>query len=229
MTSRPYFTPHLFRFLRELKQNNNRPWFLKNKDRYEIQVKMQMLGFISAFRKPLSGISENYVADADPAGGSLFRIYRDTRFSKDKTPYKTHAAAQFRHRAGRNVHAPGFYLHLEPDTVYSGGGLWRPDPPTLAKVRDALVAHPAEWKKIITDPGFRKTCTFEGDKLVRPPRGYDPGHPLIEWLKHKDFVFYTEFTKKEACEAGFLEKVAASCRAASGFMAFLTRAVGLEW
>ena len=159
----------------------------------------------------------------------MFRIYRDTRFSKDKTPYKTHAAAQFRHRVGKDVHAPGFYLHLSPEGVFAGGGLWRPESPVLGKVRDALVALPGEWKSLMADPRFRRTCSFEGEKLMRPPRGYDPNHPLIEWLKYKDFTFFAEFTVKDACSGGFLEKVAASYRAAGPFMAFLTRAMELEY
>jgi uncharacterized protein (TIGR02453 family) len=229
MISKPFFSRELFKFLRDLKKNNRRDWFEKNKDRYEVFVKFPLLGFIGSMGPFLKDISPHYLADTRPMGGSMFRIYRDTRFSKDKTPYKTHAAAQFRHRVGKDVHAPGFYLHLEPDGVFAGGGLWRPESPVLGKVRDALVAHPTEWKNLLADPRFKRHCSIEGEKLVRPPRGYDPNHPLIEWLKYRDFTFFTEFTEKEACSGGFLEKVATSYRAASPFMAFLTRALELEY
>ena len=227
--TKPFFNKELFAFLRDLKKNNRREWFAGQKDRFDVFVKMPLMGFVGAFGSHLRTISPNFVADPRPIGGSIFRIYRDTRFSKDKTPYKTHAAAQFRHKVGKDVHAPGFYLHLEPNGVFAGGGLWRPDAPTLGKVRDALVEKPGEWKGLLADPTFKRTCAFEGEKLVRPPKGYDPDHPLMDWLKYKDFVVFTSFTQKEACSGGFLEKVLASYRASGRFMAFLTRAVGLEF
>jgi uncharacterized protein (TIGR02453 family) len=228
MTTKPFFSREMFRFLKELKRNNRREWFEKNKDRYEVFVKLPLLGFISTLAAPLREISPAFVADPRPTGGSMFRIYRDTRFSKDKTPYKTHAAAQFRHRVGKDVHAPGFYLHLEPGGVYAGGGLWRPEADTAGKVRDAIVARPGEWKRVVSDPRFRRTCSIEEEKLVRPPRGVDPSHPLIEWLKYKDFIFFTEFTERDACQGGFLEKVADSYRAAKPYMSFLCGAMGLD-
>jgi uncharacterized protein (TIGR02453 family) len=162
-------------------------------------------------------------------GGSMFRIYRDTRFSKDKTPYKTHAAAQFRHHVGKDVHAPGFYLHLEPGGVFAGGGLWRPESQVAGQVRDAIAARSDEWNKVMNDRLFKKTCSFEGEKLTRPPHGFAKNHPMIEWLKYKDFTFSAEFTEKEACSGGFMEKVAASFKAAGPLMQFLTLAMGLDY
>ena len=109
-----HFTPELFAFLRELAANNDREWFQANKERYETVVKEPAMGFIGDFGAPLSGISKHFVADPRPVGGSLLRIYRDTRFAKDKTPYKTMVGIQFRHEVGKDIHAPGFYLHLDP-------------------------------------------------------------------------------------------------------------------
>src|SRR5688572_21278461 len=131
MLKSAYFTPRLFQFLRELKANNDRSWFQANKGHYESDVKQPLLEFIADFGPPLREISEHFDADPGPVGGSLFRIYRDTRFSRDKTPYKTHAAAHFRHERGKDVHAPGFYLHLEPDNVFAACGIWHPDSDTL--------------------------------------------------------------------------------------------------
>jgi len=142
--------PGLFRFLKDLKAHNDREWFSENKARYETEARDAMLRFIGAFSGPLSSISHHFIADPRPSGGSMFRIYRDTRFSKDKTPYKTHLAAHFPHRAieAGGVHGPGFYLHLEPGGSFAGGGLWHPDPGSLFKVRQAIVVRSAAWRAL---------------------------------------------------------------------------------
>ena len=126
MSDAPVLPRELFGFLRELAENNDREWFQANRDRYREQVQEPLVAFIAAFSEPLSELAPRFVADPRPSGGSMFRIHRDVRFSKDKRPYKTHASAQFRHRRGRDVHAPGFYLHLEPGNVFAGAGMWRP-------------------------------------------------------------------------------------------------------
>jgi uncharacterized protein (TIGR02453 family) len=153
----------------------------------------------------------------------MFRIHRDVRFARDKSPYKTHAAAQFRHREGRDVHVPGFYLHLEPGNVFTGAGLWHPDGPTLAKIRGAIVDDPDGWKQA------SRSLTLGGENLKRPPRGFDPEHPMVEDLKRKDFVCFTELGHAVACSAGFLERFTETCRTASPFVRFLTEAVDLEF
>ena len=134
MATQP-ITPALFEFLLDLKDNNTRPWFEENKERYRSDVRDPVLDFIAAFAEPLANISPHFRADPRPNGGSLFRIYRDIRFARDKRPYKTNAGAHFRHSAGKNAHAPGFYLHLEPGECFAGCGVWRPD-------SNALVRHP---------------------------------------------------------------------------------------
>src|SRR5260221_10113685 len=143
------FGPGLFRFLKELQASNNKSWFEANKHRYEEEVKEPMLRFISDFGSRLRTISRNFDAHPRPVGGSMFRIYRDTRFSHDKSPYKTTAAAHFPHKAaGKDVHAPGFYLHLEPGNCMGGGGLWHPDGLALEKVRDRIVSRTKAWKAV---------------------------------------------------------------------------------
>jgi uncharacterized protein (TIGR02453 family) len=159
----------------------------------------------------------------------MFRIYRDTRFSRDKRPYKTVAAAQFRHERGKDVHAPGFYLHLEPGNVFAGVGLWHPDVHTLSTVRNAIVEKPADWKRAVNAKAFRARFEVGGDVLKRPPRGYPADHPLIDDLKRKDFVAMATFDDGELFEADFLERYGSVARAAKPFMRFLTRAAGLPF
>ncbi len=136
------FGNELFRFLKELKAHNDREWFQANKGRFEAEARDPLLRFIGDFSVPLAGISRQFAADPRPVGGSMFRIYRDTRFGKDKTPYKTHLAAHFPYRGPGTlgVHGPGFYLHLEPGASFAGGGLWHPEPEALFKVRQAIAA-----------------------------------------------------------------------------------------
>jgi uncharacterized protein (TIGR02453 family) len=221
--------PALFDFLRELKENNDRAWFEANKERYRTELRDPVLDFISAFAEPLAKISPHFVADPRANGGSLFRIYRDTRFSKDKTPYKTNVGAHFRHSAGKDAHAPGFYLHLEPGTCFAGCGIWRPDSDTLGKIRDAIVAKPSEWKRITTAKAFVKTFELRGEALKRPPRGHDAEHPYIEDLKRKDFVAITSFPETDATKPGFLKTFAAISRTGAPFVEFLSKAVGVAF
>jgi len=229
MTDQTYITPKLFGFLTELKANNNREWFQANKQRYELQVREPLLRFITNFGLRLAEISPHYVADARKSGGSLFRIYRDVRFSKDKTPYKTAAGIQFRHESGKDVHAPGFYLHLEPGGVFMGVGIWHPDNKTLGKIRDTIIENPDRWQRAKNDVAFAKTFTLGGDSLKRAPKGYDPEHPLIEDLKRKDFIASTQLTEAEVCASDFIDRFADMCRTTTPFMAFLTTAIGLPW
>ncbi len=211
--------------MKDLRRNNSREWFQKNRERYESEVRDPFLRFISDLGPHLSKISRHFVADPRPTGGSLFRIYRDTRFSKDKSPYKTNAAADFRHRAaGRDVHAPGFYLNIEPGGCLAAAGVWHPDPPALAKVRDAIVERPKEWERI-----RRLGLEVEGDSLVRPPKGYDAAHPFISDVKHKDFYTTVPFTEKQACSARFLLDFVAVCKKMSPLVEFLAEALRMPW
>ena len=224
-----HVTSDLFEFLLDLRANNDREWFAENKGRYERHVKEPLLAFIEDFEPYLHSISEHFVADARANGGSMFRIYRDVRFSKDKSPYKTQAAVQFRHEAGRSVHAPGFYLHLEPDLVFAGVGLWRPDSAALARIRERIVDDPAAWQAVAGDPGFVEEFDLEGESLKRPPKGFDPEHPLIEDLKRKDHVGTCMLDEDEVTAPGFIDVFADACRTASPYMEFLTAAVGLPY
>ncbi|MEA2648033.1 MAG: hypothetical protein QOG61_468 [Candidatus Binataceae bacterium] len=229
MKRKSHFNRDLFRFLEELKSNNRREWFEENRARYERDVREPMIAFIMDFAPRLKQISAKFVADPRPIGGSMFRVYRDVRFSPDKRPYKTHAAARFPHVMGRDVHAPGFYLHLEPGTVFFGAGIWHPDPPALSKIRDFIVANPRPWKKSIADDQFRQLWELKGEALRRPPKGYDPAHPLIEDLKRKDFIAIASFSEADALSPSFMERFAQSCESATPLMKFLTKALAIQF
>ena len=136
------FSPELFAYLRDLKRHNRREWFLENKARYEKAVKDPALRFIADFEPHLRKVSPEFLAIPKAVGGSLFRIQRDVRFSKDKSPYKTHVGIRFLHRDAKNVHAPIFYLHLDPAGSFAGVGVWHPEPPTLEAIRQAIVNDP---------------------------------------------------------------------------------------
>lgn len=218
-------SPRLFRFFSELARHNERQWFEENKARYVEDVRDPLLRFIEVFGARLAKISRQMVADPRPVGGSLFRIHRDTRFSRDKTPYKTHAGLHFRHAAGRDVHAPIFYLHLQPGMVFAAAGMWRPPAEAVKQVRDAIVARPDAWRRAV------RSCplSHEDDRLKRPPRGYDPAHPLVEDLKRQTFITSTHFTQADACRPDFVDRFARACQGATPLMQFLAGAVGLRW
>ena len=129
------FKPSLMKFLRELEKNNNRDWFADNKQRYEDLVVEPVMDFITAMGPRLETISPHFLALTGKTGGSMMRVYRDTRFSKDKTPYKTNVGLQFRHELGRDVHAPGFYMHLESSGCFIGSGIWHPASDALGAIR----------------------------------------------------------------------------------------------
>jgi uncharacterized protein (TIGR02453 family) len=189
-----------------------------------------MSAFIGAMAPQLSKISKNFVADPRPNGGSMFRIYRDIRFSKDKRPYKEHAACHFRHAGGKDVHAPGFYMHFAPDDVFLGGGMWMPPPDALAKIRDAIAKKPAAWKAVKNDKRFAKAFDgVEGEALTRPPRGYDPNHPLIEDIKRKSFFAMHESSVKSAGSPKFIGEVTDAFSAAVPLMKFLCGAQGVRF
>ncbi len=227
--STAHITVDLFDFFRELKRNNSKEWFGENKERYERRVRLPLQRFIMDFEQPLRRISPHFRADPRPVGGSMFRIYRDVRFSPDKSPYKTHGGIQFRHEQGRDVHAPGFYLHLEPANVLAAVGIWHPDSATLGRIREVIDADPRAWLKAKSDPGFCGLYELSGESLKRAPLGYDPNHPQIEDLKRKDFIAHVSLSEDDACAPDFLDRYARLCAGAAPFMRFLTETLDLPW
>lgn len=217
------FEPELFAFLRQLKRHNNREWFARNKPRYQRVGVEAALRFISDFSPHLYRLSAHFLADPRTTRGSLFRIYRDTRFSLDKRPFKTHVGIYFSHEKGKNAHAPGFYLHLEPQECFAAAGIWHPDTPALTKIRSAIVQSPERWTRAI------RKLELEGDSLSRPPKGFDAKHPLIEDIKRKDFISSIRFTDAQVCRPTFMQDFAAACRTMAPLVEFSTTALGLKY
>jgi uncharacterized protein (TIGR02453 family) len=217
-----YFDKSAFEFLGELKRNNNRDWFQAHKERFDRDVKEPFLDFIADAGPRLRRISPNLVADPRPVGGSLFRIYRDVRFSKDKSPYKTHAGAHF--QLGRKgVHGPGYYLHLEPGACFVAGGMWMPDPKALQMIRERIADGPAEWKRA------RGRLDHGEDALKRPPRGFDPEHPMIEDIKRKSFTASRRLTNHQVAGDDFMKTFIGACAEIAPLMKFLAASVGVAW
>jgi uncharacterized protein (TIGR02453 family) len=228
MAPRPHFTPALFTFLSELRLHNDRDWFGRNRERYLRDVRDPMLRFIADLGPVLERLAPQLVADPRPVGGSMFRINRDTRFSGDKTPYKTNVAAHFRHRAGRDVHGPAFYLSLDPDEVDVGGGVWHPEAEPLRLIRTSLVEAPAPWRRALQAPGMQR-LEWWGESLKRTPRGFPEGHPLDAMLRRKDFAVGLVLAEKDALSPRLLDRCAEVYRAMLPAMKLLARAVGVAW
>lgn len=183
-----YFSEKTFKFLRALARNNSREWFNEHRKDYEQHLKEPFQRLIAELEPDLLTISPHYRAEPRGNGGSLFRIHRDTRFSNDKTPYKTWGGARFFHARSKQVPAPSFYLHVQPGNSFLGGGIWHPEPDVQRRIREFLVDNPAGWQQAVKTPAFKRRYQFWGDTLVRPPRGFPADHPLIEDLKRKDFT-----------------------------------------
>lgn len=225
----PSFSPALFAFLRDLADHNDREWFAANRDRYEAEVLEPSLAFVEDVAHRLPAVSRHFLAEARRSGGSLFRIHRDVRFSRDKSPYKTHTGIQFRHAAGKDAHAPGFYLHLEPGSVFFGCGAWQPPSGPLRAVRDRIAARPGEWREVVGDPVFAERFELGGESLKRPPQGFPADHPLIADLKRKSFIAMAPLSEAAAVAPGFLDDFMALAHVSAPFMRFLCDAVGAEF
>lgn len=224
------FSRELFGFFRDLKRNNNRAWFLANKERYERCVRRPALNFIRDFAPRLRAVSPHLVASARPVGGSLFKIQRDVRFSKDKTPYKTWASCRFYHVRARDAHTPGFYLHLEEGDVHAAAGVWRPPTAALDRIRRAVVARSAAWRSAVRRPALSARGVKQwGERLKRAPSGYRPDHPLIEDLKWKDFILYVDLSDDDPVSPKLMDRFVEACRLLAPFNRFLCRALGLPF
>ncbi len=220
-----------FDFLRELRDNNNREWFNANKKRYERDLKDVCLAFIRDFQDNLSRVSPHLQAIAKAQGGSMFRIYRDTRFSKDKTPYKTHVGMHFKHEQGsKTLQAPGLYLGLGVDDSGLGAGMWKPDKEPLRLIRQAIVDEPERWahaKGVMTAHGW--DWHDPNATLKRPPKGFDAEHAHIDDIKRKGFAFGRTVSNEEVLAPDFADQIAAQYDDIAPFMQFLCDAVGLEY
>jgi len=195
------------RFLRLLKKNNNRPWFLKHKADYEENVRFPMQCLIAGLAVRLH--DEVPEVEFNPRRG-IFRIYRDVRFSNNKAPYKTNVAAWFGPRsAGGGSEGPGLYVGVGTDEVFAGGGLYMPSGVQLKAIRKNIAEKPDDYLAVVADRRFtRRFGGIQGDVLSRAPLGYRPDHPMIEHLRHKQYFAGVEFREKDCLAASFAERVA---------------------
>ena len=223
------FTRSTFKFLEELAVNNERAWFEAHKQEYEDCVRTPALDFIGRMSDEMPAISRHFLAQPKKVGGSLMRVYRDTRFSRDKTPYKTNIGIQFRHELGKDVHAPGYYLHIAPEECFLAVGLWRPEPGALFRIREAIVQNDEAWLAARDDRDFRSSFTLEGAALVNAPRGFAKGHPLVEDLKRKDFIAMAPLARTVVTSKSLLPHTVEHFRQAAPYMQFLCKALEIRF
>lgn len=223
------FPPALRQFLEQLDVNNQREWFKANKARYDRDVVDPSLDFISAMAGPLGEFAPRFRALPRRSGGSLMRIYRDTRFSRDKRPYKTNVGIQFRHEMGGDVHAPAYYVHIDSREAFLGVGAWRPAPPALKAIRSRIDERPGDWLAARDDAGFASRFMLSGETLLRPPRGYGGNHPMIDDLKRKSFIAIHYLDEDDPYRSGIVGGIVEAFRSATPFMRFLCRAVGVPF
>lgn len=217
-------------YLKKLAKNNNRPWFNEHKQQYEDAIRTPALNFIEVMGPQLKKhLSPHFTAQPKKVGGSLMRVYRDTRFGNNKTPFKTNVGIQFRHELGKDVHAPGFYVHIEPGNCFLGAGIWRPEPKVLAAIREFIVDNPSSWKAATGSRSFRKNWALVGDALKRPPRGYDAEHELIADLKRKDFIACMNFADKEINDPKFVNFVIRHFKQVAELTGYLCMAVEADF
>ena len=213
------FPPETLRFLRALKRNNRREWFEAHRGDYEAYVRQPMTAIVERLAVDLRAFAPELVASPKI---SMYRIYRDTRFSENKTPYKTHIAAVFPTRGLAKHEGAGAYFHVSPDEVWIGGGMYSPQPPQLVAVREHIAGHVKQLRAIVESPGFLKTVgPLHGDKLTRVPRGFARDHPAAEFLKFKHFVAGADLPPSIATSPKFYKTLLATFRQITPLARFL--------
>ena len=223
------FPKDALEFLSDLRDNNNRDWFQANKQRYEECVLEPALELIRSLEKPVAKVAPLLRVEAKKMGGSLMRIYKDTRFSKDKTPYKTNIGIQFRHQHGCDVHAPGVYLHLAPDECFLGVGTWRPPADALKKIREYIVDQETSWRKLINNKKFREAFSMYEDRLKSTPRGFDKQHPLIDELRQQSFIGMAPLNRSQIQSPQLVSLIPKLIAAGKPLMVALCEALEQPW
>lgn len=209
------------KFLRSLKRNNRREWFQPRKHLYDQHLKSPMLELISALNAGLSRFAPDYVTDPAKA---IFRIYRDTRFSPDKTPYKTHIAASFSRRGPERLKTGGFYFSIAPDQIEVAGGIYHPEPDTTLLIRTHIAETHAELRRILASKKTRMLLgQLQGDELTRAPKGFDPAHPAIGWIKMKDWILDTTLDGSLATSSRLYGELLDRFRAMAPLIDYLNR------
>jgi uncharacterized protein (TIGR02453 family) len=219
----PRFPAGTLSFLRRLKRNNRREWFNAHREEYERDVRAPMIAVIERLAVDFRSFAPDLVASPKR---SLYRIYRDIRFSEDKKPYKTHVAAVFPCRDLPKHEGAGMYFHVAPDGVWVGGGLWAPQTPQLQIIREHVAANHRRLRAIVTAPAFRKTAGgLEGERLQRVPRGFPKDHEAAEYLKHRQFLAGAEFPAAFATNPKFYNGLVGVFRSISPLVRFLNEAL----
>ena len=219
-------------FLRQLKKNNRREWFQANKETYDNEVLAPLRLFVEEVDVRFGTLAPEFVGDPKR---SIFRIYRDVRFSKDKSPYKTHAACWFKHQnssegVGSETHGAGagFYFHLEPGASFVGGGIWMPPRPTLNQLRDSIASKSRDFEKSMSAPAFKRRfgTLSEESMLTRLPRGFAPGHPAEKWLRYQSFTAGAELSDADVLHQRLVDKVAKDYRTLLPIVRWLNQSLG---
>lgn len=214
----PRFTPATLKFLRALKRNNRREWFNAHRDDYESNVRQPMTAIVERLAVDFRHFAPEMVASPKL---SMYRIYRDTRFSENKAPYKTHAAAVFPTRGLPKHEGAGLYFHVSPTEVWIGGGMYAPQTPQLHAVREHIAANVRRLRAIVEAPAFRKQIEIEGDRLQRVPHGFAKDHEAVEYLKYRNFIAGCEFPPAFATSPSFYTTLLQVFRRVAPFARFL--------
>ena len=213
------FTPETLKFLRALKRNNDREWFKARKGKYEEHVRGPMIAVIERLARDFQAFAPEIVASPKT---SLYRIYRDTRFSDNKTPLKTQVSASFRWKGLAKGEGAGLYLEVHPRWVWMGGGFWAPPAPQLVRIREHIADTFPEIERLSRSRRFASVFgILDGEKLTRVPRGYPKDHPAAEYLKFKQFLAGREFPPEFATSAGFYPALIQTYKAAMPLVRFL--------
>jgi uncharacterized protein (TIGR02453 family) len=226
------FRPAALKYLRALKRHNERAWFIAHRETYDQEVLGPMREFVSEIDDRLARVAPEICGDAKR---SIFRIYRDVRFSHDKRPYKTHAACWFFHRdsdpkVGRDGGGAGFYFHIEPGACQVGGGLWMPGREVLTILRDAIAADPAGFRRAADSPVMRRRFGgLDGERvLTRMPRGYSDAHVAAKWLRCRSFTAGREFADADVTRLDLAARVMKDYAVLTPLVRWLNSALGLE-
>lgn len=217
----PGFPKEMTTFFRSLKRNNRREWFQPRKHVFEQHVKEPMIELVTALNRDFAKFAPEFVSDPKKA---IFRIYRDTRFSSDKTPYKTHIAASFARRGGERLAAGGFYFSVSHDQIEVAGGIYHPEPETMLVVRNHIAEHHQDLRRLLADRKVRRLLgDLQGDALTRAPKGFDPAHPAIQLIKMKDWILDTTLDPALGTSPRLYKELADRFRAMTPLIEFLNR------
>jgi len=217
----PGFPKEMTTFFRSLKRNNRREWFQPRKHVFEQHVKEPMIELVTALNRDFAKFAPEFVSDPKKA---IFRIYRDTRFSSDKTPYKTHIAASFARRGGERLAAGGFYFSVSHDQIEVAGGIYHPEPETMLVVRNHIAEHHQDLRRLLADRKVRRLLgDLQGDALTRAPKGFDPAHPAIQLIKMKDWILDTTLDPALGTSPRLYKELADRFRAMTPLIELLNR------